>query len=158
MTAYQDEQPIGQLGRQRGGYCYLRLDAQTVQQFPRQRHTRLICRLEGQIEFRCGLNHLGDGHFFIILSARHLASLGKAPGDRIRFVLTADPDPLGVEMPEVLEALLSQDEALQAAFGQLSLGKQRNVIHQLIRIRNPDLQIARAGELIRAAGQPRRRS
>ncbi|MEM9821090.1 MAG: DUF1905 domain-containing protein, partial [Bacteroidota bacterium] len=128
MQEYQEEQVIGQLDKRKGGYFFLRIDAAVVNQFENKRQTRLICRLEDQVEFQCGLNHLGDGHFFIILSKKNLALVDKQLGDRLHFHLREDPNPLGVDMPEVLEVLLEQDGQLKIKFNQLTLGKRRGII------------------------------
>jgi uncharacterized protein YdeI (YjbR/CyaY-like superfamily) len=44
-------------------------------------------------------------------------------------------------MPEVLETVIEQDEHLKAIFESLTLGKQRNIIHQISRIKDIDKQI-----------------
>ena len=157
METYSAEQEIGQLEKRKGGYFFLKIDAEIVNQFEQQKKTRLICTLDHQLEFQCGLNHLGDGNFFIILSKKNLSSIGKELGDTIHFHLRKDPNPLGVAIPEVLEVLLEQDEELKAIFEKLTAGKKRNIIHQMNRIKNIDLQISRTEELIRTANQPRQR-
>lgn len=138
---YQSEQAIGQLEKRKGGYYYLRLDAGVVEAFPHQRASRLVCTLDGRLSFSCGLNHLGDGNFFIILAARHLKTLGKTEGDRVSFALAEDPNPLGVAVPEVLEALLAQDEAANERYQQLTDGKKRNLIHTLNKLKDIDKQV-----------------
>lgn len=151
---YQDEQPIGQLEKRKGGYYYLRLAAEVVNGFPRQRATRLVCTLGGKVSFSCGLNHLGDGHFFIIIASRYLKTLGKTEGDTVAFFLDEDPDPLGVAVPEVLEALLSQDEVANERYGQLTDGKKRNLIHTINKLKDIDKQVHTALTFL---SQPQRR-
>ncbi len=148
---YEEEQIIGQLEARKGGYFYLKIDADVVNQYEQKRKTRFICRLDDQIEFCCGLSHLGDGNFFIILSKKNLDLVDKELGDRIHFQLREDPDPLGVDMPETFLVLLEQDEALKEIFYGLTLGKKRNVIHQMIRIKSIDKQINKAISLLQAS-------
>ena len=135
----------------RGGYYYIKIAKEIVNQFRYKRKTRLICTLEDSVEFRCGLNHLGDGNFFIIISRENLSRSKKNPGDIIEFEITEDPSPLGVEMPEDLEVLLQQDPALGEIFERLSAGKKRGIIYQIIRIKSIDKRIDRAIKLIREA-------
>jgi hypothetical protein len=97
------------------------------------------------------INHLGDGNFFIILSTKNLETVGKQLGDKIKFELTIDPNPLGVDIPEVLESIIEHDKDLKEKFEKLTLGKQRNVIHQMNKIKNIDLQIKKTLELINNA-------
>lgn len=93
--------------------------------------------------------------FFIILSTKNLAPAGKNLGDKIVFELVEDPNPLGVDIPEVLEAVLAQDEDLLTIFKSLTLGKQRNVIHSVKKIKDVDMQIQRTIQLIYESTNPR---
>ena len=155
MKSYKSEQIIGQLEKRKGGYFFLKIDAEIVNQFENKRLTRFLCTLENSLTFQCGLNHLGDGNFFIILSAKNLQSVNKELGDKIFYELNEDPNPLGVEMPEVLEVILEQDEALKLIFESLTLGKKRNVIHQMIKIKDIDKQVDKTIKLINDSTKPR---
>ncbi|NJK83404.1 MAG: YdeI/OmpD-associated family protein [Saprospiraceae bacterium] len=101
-----------------------------------------------KLTFQCGLNHLGDGNFFIILGSKNLKEINKQFGDKVYFELTEDPNPLGVDMPEVLEAVLEQDQDLKAVFDSLTLGKKRNVIHSINKIKDIDRQIQKIIQMI----------
>jgi hypothetical protein len=145
-------QPIAQLPKQKGGYFYLVVAAKTAASFTNQHKTRLICTINKQNILRCGLNHLGNGNFFIIVATKIFKSLGIALGSNITFTLTEDPNQLGAEMPEALTILLQQDEALHAKFYALTQGKQRGIIHQIAKIKNLDIIIKNATNLINAGG------
>jgi len=67
MNSFADEQTIGQLEKRKGGDFYLTVSAEVVNQFKNKRQTRFLCTLDEKLTFQCGLNHLGDGNFFIIL-------------------------------------------------------------------------------------------
>ena len=148
MEKYSAKQAIGQLEKRKGGYFYLTISAEIVEQFDRKKKTRLICRLDDQLEFQCGLNHLGDGNFFIIISMKNLKSIDKQVGEEVQFEIWPDPNPLGVDIPEEIVVLLGQDEILNQQFENLTDGKKRGIIHQVKRIKNIDLKITRAIELI----------
>ena len=154
---YRGAQTIQQLEKRRGGYFYLKILATVVDQFANKRKTRFLCTLDGKLTYQCGLNHFGDGNFFIIISGKNIRSIGKSLGDKVSFELREDPNPLGVEMPEVLEVLLSQDEQLNSKFQKLSLGNKRHVIHSIIKIKDIDLQIAKAVESIEVHSLPKSR-
>ena len=134
-------QPIHQLEKRRGGYFYLELSAETVNQFKRKKASRLICTLDKEISLSCGLNHLGDGNFFIIIAGRHLKKLGKKVGDRIDFEIKENPNPLGVEIPEVLQVLLEQDNDLKELFENYTDGKKRSLIFSIARVKDVDKQV-----------------
>ena len=154
MKKYKSEQIFGQLEKRKGGYFFLKIDAEIVNQFKNKRQTRFLCTLEKNLTFQCGLNHLGDGNFFIILSAKNLQTVDKKLGDKIHYELNEDPNPLGVEMPEVLDAVLEQDETLKTTFESLTLGKKRNVIHQITKIKDIDKQVQKTIKLINDSTKP----
>lgn len=157
MKNYKGSQKIGQLDTRKGGYFYLTIPADIVDKFKNRRQTRFICTLDKKLVFQCGLNHLGDGNFFVILSSKNLKTIGKNSGDTIQFELKEDPDPLGVKLPEVLEALLEQEEDFKTRFDQLSLGKKRSVIYAVSKIKDVDKQIVNARKLVVDVQKPRKR-
>ena len=148
MKFYKSEQIIGQLEKRKGGYFFLKIQAEIINQFENKRQTRFLCTLEKSLTFQCGLNHLGDGNFFIILSTKNLQTVNKELGDKIHYELNEDPNPLGVDIPEVLEAILEQDENIKATFDSLTLGKKRNVIHQINKIKDVDKKVQKTVKLI----------
>lgn len=155
MKTFKSQQTIGQLEKRKGGYFYLKIDADIINQFQNKRHARFLCTLEDKLTFQCGLNHLGDGNFFIILSGSNLANVQKKLGDKIHFELNEDPNPLGVDMPEVLEVVIEQDKHLKTIFESLTPGKKRNIIHQIRRIKDIDKQIQKSIKLIQDSLQAR---
>jgi Domain of unknown function (DUF1905) len=157
MKIFRDKQPIGQLEKRRGGYFYISISAEVVDRFKEKRKTRFLCTLEKKLTFQCGLNHLGDGNFFIILSGKNLKSIGKSLGEDLEFAIKEDPDPLGVKVPEVLEALLEQDDAIRSVYNKLSMGKKRHVIHTVSRIKDIDKQVSAALKLISTHVKPRQK-
>ncbi len=148
MKNYKSEQIIGQLEKRKGGYFYLKVDAEIVSQFENKRKTRFICKLDNKISFQCGLNHLGDGNFFIIISSKNLKLIDRQLGEIIPFELMEDPNPLGIDLPETFKILLEQDEELKNKFDVLTDGKKRSILVQISKIKDIDKQISRTIELI----------
>ena len=155
MKVYTSSQIIEQLEKRKGSYFFLKIDAETVNQFRNKRQTRFLCTLDGILTFQCGLNHLGDGNFFIILSTKNLQTIGKSADEKISFELKEDPNPLGVEIPEVLAVVLEDDESLKQIFENLTPGKKRNLIHSINRIKDVDRQIRKTIKLINDRTKPR---
>lgn len=155
MKSYKGEQVVKQLEKRKGGYFYLKIESEIVNQFKNKRHTRFICTLDKLVSFQCGLNHLGDGHFFIILSTMNLQSIDKTVGKKIHFLLKEDPNPLGVDMPEVLTTILDQDKSLKETFNGLTPGKKRNVIYSINKIKDLDKQVQKAIQIILDSNKPR---
>jgi hypothetical protein len=142
MKHYESEQIIGQLEKIKGGYFYLKIEAAIINAFEKKRHTRMICTLDKKVSFRCGLNHLGDGNFFIIVSGKNLEQINKTIGSKIHFKIEEDPDQLGVEIPEVLTVVLEQDAGLKLIYGKISDGKKRSLIYAILKTKNIDKQVA----------------
>ena len=149
------KQKIKILEPRKGGCHYLKVDSKEVETWKNKKRTRLICILDNRVEFRCGLNHLGDGNFFVIISNARLKKLKKKLDDEVCFEILEDPNPLGVDIPDVLLILLEQDKELKHHFDGLTDGKKRGIIHQIIRIKNVDLQVSRSIKLIQEANQPK---
>lgn len=63
MREFAGQQTIKQLENRKGGYFYLKIDSEIINQFSRKRATRMICTIETKVSYHCGLNHLGDGNF-----------------------------------------------------------------------------------------------
>ncbi|MEM9299939.1 MAG: YdeI/OmpD-associated family protein [Bacteroidota bacterium] len=135
------EQTIKQLEKRKGGYFYLKIDSDIINQYDKKRHTRLVCTIDSKVSFSCGLNHIGDGNYFIIVASKHLKKLGKEVGAKVSFEIMEDPNPLGVEMPEVLDALLSQDEEAKQTFETMTDGKKRSLVYTILKVKDIDEQV-----------------
>lgn len=75
-----------------------------------------------------------------------MSDLGLLTGEKVAFEIFEDPDPLGVAVPEVLKALLEQDEVVERIWNKLTDGRKRTICHSTMRIKNIDLQVERALE------------
>ena len=135
------EQAIGQLEKRKGGYFYLGIPAEEVAKFEQGKATRLVCTIDQKVSYSCGLNHMGDGNFFIIVATRYMKQLKKQIGDIVAFEITEDPNPLGVKIPEALAVLLEQDEAAKAVFDKITDGKKRSLIYSIQKIKDIDKQV-----------------
>jgi hypothetical protein len=51
MKSYQTHQVIGQLEKRKGGYFFLKIEADFINQFQNKRNTRFLCMLEGHLTF-----------------------------------------------------------------------------------------------------------
>ncbi len=141
MKTHQGIQTIKQLEKRKGGYYYLKIDSEIINQFSKKRATRMICTIDDKISYRCGLNHLGDGNFYVIVSGKYLGELNKELGEKVNYRIDEDPDQLGVEIPEVLTVFLEQDADSKAIFDKLTDGKKRSLIYSFVKLKDIDKQI-----------------
>ena len=142
MKSYKNKQHIKQLEKRKGGYFYLQINADIINQFSRKRATRMVCTINDVVSYRCGLNHLGDGNFYIIVAGKYLKTLNKELDEEVTFLIEEDPDQLGVEIPDVLIALLEQDFELKTVYEKLTDGKKRSLIYSFNKIKNIDRQVS----------------
>lgn len=141
INYFNGSQPIEQLEKNKGGYYYLKIEAEIINQFKNKRATRLICTIDEKVTYRCGLNHLGNGDFFIIISTKNLRSLNKKLGESVNYQIEEDPDQLGVAIPEVLEVLLTQEANYKNTFDKMTDGKKRSLIFSLLKMKDIDKQV-----------------
>lgn len=141
---YQIETALQKLPASKGGYYFLEIHAALVEQLPQKRNTRLVCVLDKKVTLHCGFNNLGNGHYFIIIAARHIAKIKKKAGDLVSAMLEPTADPLGIEVPEVLSALLEQDEELKQVYDAMTDGKKRSLVFLIKDMKSVDLQVQKA--------------
>lgn len=127
--------------KKNGSYYHLEVAAEIVNQLEKKHKARLICTIDNTVSLNCGLNHLGNGNYYIMVAKRYIKPLQKDKGDLVFYTLEEDPNPLGVAIPEVLEAFLAQDEDGKAIFDQLTDGRKRTLIFSVLRIKNIDKQV-----------------
>lgn len=138
---FKEHKTIGQLPANRGAYYYIELEKAFVESLPRKKSTRLICTINDDVILRCGLNHMGDGNFFIIISKASMKTLNAYPGEKVEIQIEEDPNPLGVEIPAVLDVIFNEFPDAKIVFDDLTDGKKRSLIYSVIKIKNVDKQI-----------------
>ncbi len=148
MGKFRFTQAVQKLSPNKGAYYFLKVDAEIVNHFDKKGKTRLLCNLEDSISFSCGLNHFGDGHFYIILAGRYIKQLKKEIGETISFEICEHPSPLGVEVPEVLTVFLEQDPEAKEVYDTLTDGRKRTLIFSIARVKNIDKQIEKITEFL----------
>ena len=154
-------QPLQKLEARRGGYHYLEVAAETVRQWPKAHATRLLCTIDDKVTLHCGLNYLGNGHFFIIIATRYVKALQIKQGEVVHATLQEDPEPLGVALPEALAVLLEQDDMLKDTFDAMTDGKKRSLIFLIKEMKDIGKQVQHAVRFlsdVRAGRSPFKRS
>lgn len=142
--------------QKRGSYYHLEVAASVVNTFEKKRATRLICTIDDSVTLSCGLNHLGNGDFYIMLAKKYIKEIGKEAGETISYKLEIDPNPLGVDIPEVLEVFLAQDPDGETIFNKLTDGRKRTLIFSVLRIKNVDKQVETIMKFLQAEHEKQR--
>ncbi|MFA0963628.1 YdeI/OmpD-associated family protein [Roseivirga sp. BDSF3-8] len=104
---------------------------------------RVLCTLQGKVTIHAALMHDGKGDYFILANKTLRNKLGLSLGQDVKVSLETDNSPYGMEVPEELTELFSQDEEADNLFHSLTSGKQRSLIHWVSSVKNPDLRLKR---------------
>lgn len=110
--------------------------------------TRLLCSVNKNELFHCGLVRLGNGNGGIILNKKRRTDWEIDLEDTIEVTLMPDSSKYGVEMPEELEALLELDKEAASRFETITPGQQRYIINYVNGVKSSQKRIDRAIMLI----------
>lgn len=124
------------------------LPREIIRQLPKGR-LRVKGTFNG-VPFALAVLHLKDGSRYFSVSATLRKAAGIRVGDpvSVSFKLV-DPD--RVDIPEELEAVLSQDDDARKAWDKLTAGFQRSLILYVNSVKNVDSRIRRAIDILNRA-------
>ena len=126
----------------RGGYRCVMYDKALIDTFPKKSKTRIILDIDdGNIQIQAGIQSFGGGMYFSMIGKTKLGGHTYEQGQAISVIVYLYPNPLGVEIPEVVEALLEQDELIKRTWEKLTDGRKRTICHTVYRIKNIDKQV-----------------
>jgi len=97
--------------------------------FLKQDVKRLVCTINNKYTWNCALLPKGGGRYFILINAEIRKKQQLKPGVEIDVLLKPDTSKYGMPMPEEMQELLHQDPEGDQLFHQLTLGKQRSLLH-----------------------------
>ncbi|MDB5274157.1 MAG: hypothetical protein JWO58_2524 [Chitinophagaceae bacterium] len=127
---------------------YIEIPVSIVKKLGGKFNVRLLCTINNQLTFQCGIVALGEGKGYISLNAKRLKELKLKKGDKVQVVLKNDDSEFGAEIPEELVEVFAQDKEGFKRFQQLIPGKQRFIIRHVCAVKNTQLRIDRALTLI----------
>ncbi len=90
---------------------------------------RVVCRLNNQVEYQCGIVYVVRGHLGCTINKSHCKTLGLETGDTLLVELWADTSEYGLPMPDEFKEVLAIDEQAQRYFQGLTAGKKRTLLH-----------------------------
>ena len=130
------------------GTRYLYISPAIVQALGGKFSMRLLCTVNSQITFQCGLVSLGEGAAYISINQKRMKQLGVEVGDTVTVKLEKDESEYGVEVPEELTELFAQDDEGFERFKFLPAGKQRYILNHVSSVKDSQKRIERAVLLI----------
>ncbi len=101
---------------------------------------RVICWLSDSVKIQSALMPAKD-YWFILLNKNVRDQLGLEEGQKIEVKIEKDHSEFGLPMPESFRVLLDQDDEGRKHFESLTMGKQRNLVYIVGKVKNVDSQL-----------------
>ncbi|WP_162428447.1 DUF1905 domain-containing protein [Pontibacter pudoricolor] len=127
---------------------YMEVPAKVIEQLGGKFKVRVLCTINDKLTFQGGLVALGGGSGYISINNKRLKQLGLQRGDEVQVKLEPDESEFGMETPEELAEIFSQDDEAKRRFDLLPPGKQRYILYYVAGVKNSQLRIDRALLLI----------
>ncbi len=127
---------------------YIEVPANIVKKIGGIGKIRLLCKVNQQITFQCGLMSLPEGKAYISINSKRMKEISVTHGDEVNVVLTEDTSEYGVDVPEELTELFKQDSEAKSRFNLLKPGMQRYILNYVNTVKSPQLRVDRAFLLI----------
>lgn len=127
---------------------YIEIPATVVKKVGGIGKVRLLCEVNKQITFQCGLMSLPEGKAYISINSKRMKELGVENGDTVNVILTEDKSEFGVDVPEELTELFIQDLEGKRRFDSLKPGMQRYILNYVNTVKSPQLRLDKAFMLI----------
>lgn len=115
--------------------------------FKENKINRLLCTLNNQTTIHCAIMSSAEGPY-ILINKQLKKSIEKTSNSLIRVELNPDLSKYGMEMSIELEQSLSEEPVILQYFEALTPGKQRNLIHLVNSVKNPEIKIRRALSIV----------
>jgi hypothetical protein len=130
-----------------GMHCII-IPATAIRKLKDDAKKRLVCTVNSELEFSCGILPMKNGKGFIMFNRKRMKELGVMRGDTVMVHLRPDQSKYGMQMPDELAEILRQDPEADERFHNLTPGKQRNIIMYVTNVKNPDARIERGFKLM----------
>lgn len=92
---------------------------------------RIICEINNDVSFQCALLSAGNLGKFVNVNATIRKTAKIVRHDTVTLKLQIDRSKYGLPVPNVFEELLKQDPVFNKVFHEITLGKQRSLIHMI---------------------------
>lgn len=124
------------------GY-HIPLPEEIAKQFAQYDDNRVLYTLNNQITRPGGIMKNAQ-YPYLLLNKDTVKKLGAHRGQEILVSMEKDTSEYGMPMPEELQVAFDQDSTAKGYFDQLTPGKQRNLIHLVIKVKNVQSRINKA--------------
>ena len=105
---------------------------------------RVLCTINGDFTFHAGLMPQGNGDSFINTNSEIRKKLKLEVDDTVEVTLEKDTSEYGMPLPNELKTAWEMDEHAHHLFHQLTMGKQRNLIHLVGKLKSSEKRIEKS--------------
>jgi len=105
---------------------------------------RVVCTFNQALEKQCAIMSSGQGFYFVMMTKDSRKKLGIDIGQPITVSIRKDDSKYGLQMPEELKEVFSQDQLSFQFFESLTKGKQRSLLHIAGNVKNQQKRIERS--------------
>jgi hypothetical protein len=105
---------------------------------------RVICCINSGKPFHCALMHNGSGGYFVNLNKDRMKAHSVHENDQITVLMRKDKSKYGTFTPDFFEELCNQDPEGSRLFHELTMGKQRRLLHILSKPKSEEKQLEKA--------------
>ena len=109
---------------------------------------RVVCILNDSVKIHAALMPKGKDTWFINVNKQVQKKLQVQEGSILQIEITTDDSKYGMEPPEEFLELLRQDEHGRLIFEQLTMGKQRTLLHIILKIKNVQIRIDKSIKIV----------
>ncbi len=121
---------------------YVAIPKKIGDQFITKENRRVKCTINGAAPIHTALMPRGEV-YSVYVKKDFMKKHGLSEGDEVTVHLEKDDSEYGMPLPESFQVLLDQDEEGFRYFKQLTMGKQRSLVHLVGQVKNVDSQLAR---------------
>lgn len=105
---------------------------------------RVICTVNGIVKMHGALMPAGEDRWFVNFNKERQKKLKVGEGSELEIEMCKDESKYGIPMPEEMEELLKIDDEADQYFHQLTIGKQRSLLHIIGKPKNSDTRLKKA--------------
>lgn len=133
-----------QLHKFSSGMHYFMVDKKTVDKFIKIKSKRVICTLNGAVQFHCAFMPKKEGGHFVNVGSKIRNQLKLSVGDTIAATFVEDNSAIQFEVPKELMEVLKTDPKANAMFSGLTDGNKRGLAYLVAQVKSTDKRIERS--------------
>ena len=129
-----------------GWHCFIQVPEKIAKKFIDGKDRRIICSINNVLTIQAALMPSKEGYSYILLNKanRNKLKLKENENELVEVVLTKDNSEYGVPVPEFFKELCYQDPEGNNIFHALTIGKQRSLLHYIIKPKAESKQLEKA--------------